>query len=260
MLKGSRHEEFRSGLFKTTKKKNKKKISKKSNEDLQSEALSLNIEDKWIKKKDIVILISILLLIICAIVKVHKSTYYNNTIYLDKKVTTLKEALKITDAEALKINKKAKLNGINGYINGSENIISKKPRLSMEYVKINKGLINNIEHRISIPIDLDNQQISGIYCSRNKSYRFEKYDFSYDKSKLDINDIYDIINKKVDMNKVLSGYKPSIDFDMYNNTCSIYVTYYKDKDAEQAKNNSSVQYRIEVDLRTKEIKNFSKKE
>lgn len=256
MLKGNRHEEVRSGSFRTTKKKKLRKIS----ESLKSEVLTLDIEDKWLKKKDTIILISILLIIMFAIVKTRIPNYNDKTIYLDKKVSTLKEALKVADAEALKVDKKVKLNSINGYIYGTENIINKKPRLHLGYTRINKGLINNIEHRVSVPVDFDNQRISGIYSSRNKSFKFEKYDFLYDKSNLDIEDIYDIINKKIDMNKVLNGYKPSISFDMHDSSCSIYVTYYKNKDADVSKDDSSVQYRIEVDLRTKEIKKFNKKE
>ncbi|ALU35184.1 hypothetical protein WX45_04050 [Clostridium ljungdahlii DSM 13528] len=69
-----------------------------------------------------------------------------------------------------------------------------------------------------------------------------------------------IIDKKINMKEVLSGYKPNIDFDMHNSTCSIYVTYYKNKDADESKNASRVQYTMEVDLRTKQIKNFNKNE
>jgi hypothetical protein len=253
MIKGSRHEEFRSGSFKTSKKK-------KINSNFKSEILPSNVNDQWVKKKDIAIWIGILLIIIVTIINVHRPTYSNKIIYLDGKVNSLKEALKITDAEVLKINKKAKLDGIDGYIDGSQNIINKKPRLSIYYTKSNKGLINNIEDEISVSVDLDTQEISGIFCSRNTTYGFNRNDFLYNKSKLEINDIYDIINKKIDMKEVINGYKPSIDFNMHDNKCLIYVTYYKNKDADESKNDSRVEYTIEVDLRTKDIKKFSKKE
>ena len=87
----------------------KKKKFKKVNESFKSKTLSLSIEDKWLKRKDVAILASILLIIILAIVKIHKPTYNYKTIYLEKKVSTLKEAIKLTDTQALKIDKKVNI-------------------------------------------------------------------------------------------------------------------------------------------------------
>jgi hypothetical protein len=237
------NEGFKSGRFRKIKLKRNKNSNKRYSLDWKS----------WIGVKDLIIWVSLIFCILAAMIYVRIPRDFYGRIYLEDNVTNIKELLKVTDKEAAKYNKKAELDHIYGRIEGEEAIRNRKPHIDVHYVQTIKGLGTTIEKEVSIYASLKDKEITSVYYDRDTDSYYYDDKFAYDRNKFDLEDIYDIVYKNVDMETVLKGYKPSIAFNMMGNRCSISVSYYKDKEDENKSPSKDVFTSIEVNLRTREI-------
>ena len=208
---------------------------------------------KWYKPYDPIIWI--VLLVVFAVVMAYQdnnSGYDNKEISFNKNITTIKEAVNETNKIVKeKYGDKYQLYSISGNSNNIHKDVDIQPDLQISYLK--KGSPRKV---IEYSVSLEDDKIQNTYISTNP-YLEKEIKFNYNPEKLDINNILNIVESKVDMEKVRSGYDPYLNFYMIDNEMSIDVGYYKSMKNSGVDYNSGVSYRFIVDLKTQKIKSES---
>ncbi len=208
---------------------------------------------KWYKPYDPIIWI--VLLVVFAVVMAYQdnnSGYDNKEISFNKNITTIKEAVNETNKIVKeKYGDKYQLYSISGNSNNIHKDVDIQPDLQISYLK--KGSPRKV---IEYSVSLEDDKIQNTYISTNP-YLEKEVKFNYNPEKLDINNILNIVQSKVDMEKVRSGYDPYLNFYMIDNEMSIDVGYYKSMKNSGVDYNSGVSYRFIVDLKTQKIKSES---
>lgn len=209
--------------------------------------------EKWYKPYDPIIWI--VLLVVFAVVMAYQdnnSGYDNKEISFNKNITTIKEAVNETNKIVKeKYGDKYQLYSISGNSNNIHKDVDIQPDLQISYLK--KGSPRKV---IEYSVSLEDDKIQNTYISTNP-YLEKEVKFNYNPEKLDINNILNIVQSKVDMEKVRSGYDPYLNFYMIDNEMSIDVGYYKSMKNSGVDYNSGVSYRFIVDLKTQKIKSES---
>lgn len=208
---------------------------------------------KWYKPYDPIIWI--VLLVVFAVVMAYQdnnSGYDNKEISFNKNITTIKEAVNETNKIVKeKYGDKYQLYSISGNSSNIHKDVDIQPDLQISYLK--KGSPRKV---IEYSVSLEDDKIQNTYISTNP-YLEKEVKFNYNPEKLDINNILNIVESKVDMEKVRSGYDPYLNFYMIDNEMSIDVGYYKSMKNSGVDYNSGVSYRFIVDLKTQKIKSES---
>lgn len=207
--------------------------------------------EKWYKPYDPIIWISLLVIFIAFTVYQDNSSGYNyKEIPFNKDITTIKEALDETDKIIKdKYGNRYKLSSISGYSNNLQSGTNIQPDLEISYLKV-KGLSRRM---IDYSVSLEDDKIKSSYVTANSVLEANLSD-NYNPQKLDISHILSMVESKVDMEKVRSGYEPSLNFNIYNDEMNINIEYYKNMKNSGADYDSRVGYRFTVDLKTQNIK------
>lgn len=214
----------------------------------------------WIKPYDVVIWIFLAVIIVIGSISVRTEKEIYDPIKIEERVTKLKDVIAITDKKAAEFNKKAKLAYVSGNADGEENIVNRNLRLNINYDDVDKGIDGDVSHTVRLSIDMKKQEISYINYERDPYYYDLGEEEIYDPKNFDIDDVYEILYKTVDMKTALSLYRPMLYFDIMGDRCHINLTYFKNKNDVSDENPDDVSYNIEVDVKTKEVLRTTKQE
>ena len=218
--------------------------------------MSSNIakNEKWYKPYDPIIWIALLVIFIAVMTyQGNNSGYDNKEISFNKNITTIKEAIDETDKIIKKkYGDKYQLYSISGNSINIHKDVNIQPDLQISYLKVKGSPRKVIEYNVS----LEDDKIQSTYISTNP-YLEKEVKFEYKQEKLDINKILNIVESKVDMEKVRSGYDPYLNFNIIDNEMSIDVGYYKSMKNSGVDYNSGINYRFIVDIKTQRIKSES---
>ena len=215
--------------------------------------MSSNIvkSEKWYKPYDPIIWILLIVVFVSiSTYEANSNGYDGKEILFNKYITTIKEAIDETNKIIKeKYGDKYKLYRISGYSNNIYSGINIQPNLDISYLKV-KGLS---KRQIEYNVSLEDNRIQSTYSTMNP-YLDKEINFNYNPEKLDIDNILDIVESKVNMEEVRNGYEPYLNFSIYDNEMDINVGYYKSMKNSGVDYNSSVDYRLTVDLKTQNIK------
>lgn len=206
--------------------------------------------EKWYKPYDPIIWIGLLVLFIGIILyQDNNSGYSSKEITFNKNITTIKEAIDETDKIVKeKYGDKYQICSISGFASNIHKGIDIQPNLEISYLKV-KGLSRR---KIDYSVSLEDDKIQSTYIGADTTLD-RKIDFYYNPEKLDIANMIDIIESKVDMEKVRSGYEPYLNFIVSHNEMNINVGYYKNIKNSGADFDSRVNYGFTIDTKTQKI-------
>lgn len=212
-------------------------------------------EEKWYKPYDPFVWVG-LWIVLLTVVTYHGdiNNYEDEKIPFNKDITTIEEAINETDKIIKdKYGDKYELYSINGY---AYNIHAGEiqPDLQLSYLKV-KGLTRK---RIDYNVSLEQDEIVFMYSSSN-IFLEKEVNFDYNPSKLDLDHILKMVESKVDMEKVKSGYEPYFIFNTYDNDMNVEVGYYKKMKNHGPDYDSKVSYRFVINVKNQDIESESTK-